>query len=237
MTKEKAQELQDMGMVWQVVKMPDADQRAERKPWAERFEDLNAYKEEHGHTVVPQHYPVLGNWVHQQRTHYKLMKQGRKTLMTKEKALKLAEIGFKFEVKPRKKDEDAGNGPNLERAAMRAANLKLAEIGFDKFELKSREKDEDADGGPNLERAVMPATTLASQRAALNEYQQQDERKDIGEEVEREEGKEPAEPLDVAMGDQPVPMGEDPPEQLPTAAQQEPHAHDQKKKTPIYLAV
>lgn len=75
--------------------------------------------------MVPQHYPELGNWVHQQRTHYKLMKQGRKTLMTREKALQLAEIQFQFQVKPRKQDpDDEGvKERSAQRAAQRAAAL------------------------------------------------------------------------------------------------------------------
>ena len=91
------------GMVWQVIKQPPAHQRADKKPWSVRFEELVAFKAQHGHTIVPQHYPELGSWVQVQRNHYKLMKHGRKSLMTMEKALKLADIGFVFEVKPRKK--------------------------------------------------------------------------------------------------------------------------------------
>lgn len=104
MTQEKAQKLTDLGMVWVVFKLPPKEERAERKPWAERFQELLAFQNEHGHTVVPQHFPVLGHWVHTQRVHYKLMKQGRKSLMTPEQAFQLADIGFTFEVMPRKKN-------------------------------------------------------------------------------------------------------------------------------------
>jgi len=103
MTPEKAQKLTDLGMIWVVFKLPPKEERAERKPWAERFQELLAFQNEHGHTVVPQHFPVLGHWVHTQRVHYKLMKQGRKSLMTPEQAFQLADIGFTFEVMPRKK--------------------------------------------------------------------------------------------------------------------------------------
>jgi len=103
MTQEKAQKLTDLGMIWVVFKLPPKEERAERKPWAERFQELLAFQNEHGHTVVPQHFPVLGHWVHTQRVHYKLMKQGRKSLMTPEQAFQLADIGFTFEVMPRKK--------------------------------------------------------------------------------------------------------------------------------------
>jgi len=103
MTQEKAQKLTDLGMIWVVFKLPPKEERAVRKPWAERFQELLAFQNEHGHTVVPQHFPVLGHWVHTQRVHYKLMKQGRKSLMTPEQAFQLADIGFTFEVMPRKK--------------------------------------------------------------------------------------------------------------------------------------
>mmetsp|Transcript_38894 Transcript_38894/g.116970 ORF Transcript_38894/g.116970 Transcript_38894/m.116970 type:complete len:182 (+) Transcript_38894:3206-3751(+) len=111
-------------MVWQVLKMPE--QRSEKKPWAERFVELVQFKEDHGHTVVPQHYPQLGGWVHLQRVHYKLMKQGRKSSMTHEKALKLIDIGFVFEVKPhkiQKVNENNYEEVQWERAASRAAAL------------------------------------------------------------------------------------------------------------------
>ena len=89
-------------MTWSVLRSPL--HRIERKPWEYRFQELLKFKAEHGHTVVPQHYPVLGSWVHSQRVHYKLMKQGRKSDMSSEQAFKLADIGFAFEVMPRKKN-------------------------------------------------------------------------------------------------------------------------------------
>jgi len=117
LSREQVEKLNGLGMVWQVIKQPPAHQRADKKPWAVRFQELLEFKERHGHTVVPQHYPEIGSWVQVQRNHYKLMKQGRKSLMTMEKALKLADVGFVFEVKPRKKKvirQSLGNPyPNL----------------------------------------------------------------------------------------------------------------------------
>ena len=54
------------------------------------------FKEEHGHTVVPQNSGQLGAWVHHQRVNYKKFKAGTPSQMTTEKALKLTEIGFCF---------------------------------------------------------------------------------------------------------------------------------------------
>lgn len=38
----------------------------------------------------------MGNWVHHNRIQYQLLKKGRKSQITTEKALKLAEVGFEF---------------------------------------------------------------------------------------------------------------------------------------------
>jgi hypothetical protein len=63
-----------------------------------------------GHTVVPQNSGRLGQWVHAQRVHYKRYKEGKKTQMTPERALKLTEIGFCFNASDRfrgnKKQDD-----------------------------------------------------------------------------------------------------------------------------------
>jgi len=132
MTPEKAQKLTDLGMIWVVFKLPPKEERAERKPWAERFQELLAFQNEHGHTVVPQHFPVLGHWVHTQRVHYKLMKQGRKSLMTPEQAFQLADIGFTFEVMPRKKStvrQSLGNPyPHLPLIASAGDTLEVTEV-------------------------------------------------------------------------------------------------------------
>ena len=59
------------------------------------------YKAEYGHTVVPQNSGQLGAWVHSQRVHYKKYKNGQKSQMTAEKALRLTEIGFCFNASDR----------------------------------------------------------------------------------------------------------------------------------------
>jgi len=103
LTPERTQKLINLGMIWYIFKLKSKEERADRKPWTHRYEELLKFKEEHGHTVVPQHYPVLGQWVHSQRVNYKLMKQGRKSLMSPTQAMDLHSIGFAFEVMPRKK--------------------------------------------------------------------------------------------------------------------------------------
>jgi len=96
LTEERVNDLVEVGFVFKAGKTPNFRSTV-RKTWDERFEELLAYKEEHGHTLVPQLAGPLGVWVKQQRTEYRNMKAGRKTPMTAEKALRLKEIGFHFD--------------------------------------------------------------------------------------------------------------------------------------------
>lgn len=93
MTPEREQQLKEVDFVFEGGKTPE--RREPRiKSWDERFEDLKMYKEEHGHTVVPQNAGRLGGWVHCQRVNFKKLMAGKQTPLTAEKALKLTNIGF-----------------------------------------------------------------------------------------------------------------------------------------------
>ena len=74
-----------------------------RKSWDGRFQELVEFKEEHGHTVVPQNSGPLGNWVRMQRLAYKKYKKGEtgRKSMTAEKALRLSEIGMVWDASER----------------------------------------------------------------------------------------------------------------------------------------
>ena len=137
-------------MVWSILATPAKS--AERKTWEERFEDLLQYKEEHGTTRVPQSYPGLGNWVHSQRVGYHLMKKGRETHLTAEKAVKLAEAGFAFVVAPRKKkvpQRDLYNPhPHLAR---RAAEASKNNQNLSAEHNEENEDNEDDDGDDDAE--------------------------------------------------------------------------------------
>mmetsp|Transcript_33806 Transcript_33806/g.73100 ORF Transcript_33806/g.73100 Transcript_33806/m.73100 type:complete len:1083 (+) Transcript_33806:113-3361(+) len=100
MTPERLASLKEVGFIFEGGKSP---QRAPgpTKSWDERLQDLLMYKAEFGHTVVPQNSGQLGAWVHAQRVHYKKYKEGHKSQMTAEKALKLTEIGFCFNASDR----------------------------------------------------------------------------------------------------------------------------------------
>jgi hypothetical protein len=95
LTQDQIKRLTDWGFTWE-SKIKKPLKRADPLPWAERFEQLLKYKEEHGHTLVPQHYPELGQWVHGQRNDYRKFVRGQKSPMTAEKLGKLNETGFVF---------------------------------------------------------------------------------------------------------------------------------------------
>ena len=57
---------------------------------------MKVFKEEHGHCLVPQMYPELGQWVHGQRQDYLLLSRGQKSPLTTERLAKLQSVGFVF---------------------------------------------------------------------------------------------------------------------------------------------
>lgn len=97
MDKERAQELADLGFVFQAGKRRALDQRKPRKTWDERFDELMQFKDTHRHTLVPQSSMGLGEWVHKQRKNYKKLKAGKPSPLSTERVLKLADVGFVFD--------------------------------------------------------------------------------------------------------------------------------------------
>ena len=68
--------------------------------WEQKFADLVAYSQEHGHCNVPTKFKQdtsLGRWVSTQRKQYKdLMAGSTKSLMTRERADRLQALGFRW---------------------------------------------------------------------------------------------------------------------------------------------
>jgi hypothetical protein len=86
----RTKRLEDLGFVWRQKSSRPTD------TWDERFNQLSAYKEEFGHTNVPQSYesmPGLGRWVNRQRT------AKAKDELDSRRMEKLESIGFSFNTK------------------------------------------------------------------------------------------------------------------------------------------
>ena len=67
------------------------------KKWDQRYHELVAFKEQHGHTNVPTQYSEnkrLATWCIQQRTHHRFLRQGKQSSMTPMRIKKLDKIGF-----------------------------------------------------------------------------------------------------------------------------------------------
>jgi hypothetical protein len=96
LTAERIQRLEGIGFTWSIRPEPV-------KTWNRKFQELKTYKSTFGNCMVPQRYqanPQLGTWVHTQRRQYKLMIEGKKSSMTREKAQALDSIGFFWAAKP-----------------------------------------------------------------------------------------------------------------------------------------
>eukprot|EP00978_Attheya_sp_CCMP212_P020853 scaffold60253_cov29-Attheya_sp.AAC.1 len=68
--------------------------------WDERFKELVDFKAINDHTNVPRGSGPLGNWVHNQRRQYCLLKEGKRSTFTNDRLEKLESIGFEFKCKP-----------------------------------------------------------------------------------------------------------------------------------------
>jgi len=90
LTGERIQRLESIGFTWSIRPEPV-------KTWNRKFQELKVYKNTFGNCMVPQRYqanPQLGTWVHTQRRQYKLMIEGKKSSMTRDKAQALDSLGF-----------------------------------------------------------------------------------------------------------------------------------------------
>ena len=90
LTSEREEALEKLGFVW----------NPQGSTWEERLNELAQYVTDKGHSNVPKNYPPnpsLAVWVKCQRRQFKLYsKGGVQSAMTKDRILKLKEVGFIF---------------------------------------------------------------------------------------------------------------------------------------------
>lgn len=87
---ERERRLDEIGFCW----------NTKEAQWDARFEELKAYRAHHGNCLVPAYYAPnkpLATWVSEQRHHYKLMKQGKRSSMTAERVELLESIEFAWD--------------------------------------------------------------------------------------------------------------------------------------------
>jgi len=92
------------------------DRSVQTKKWNEKWEELKAYQQQHGHCRVAagkgKSYSKLGKWVEHQRTQYRLMKEGKSSSMTEERIERLKGVGFEFAVITPSRSSTNGNITN-----------------------------------------------------------------------------------------------------------------------------
>ena len=88
LSDERIVALNDLGFMWKIG--PSKNEWDDR--WKTRLEELKQYKDENGHTDVPQRESSLGGWVKRQRNKYK---EGR---LSNEKVSALNELNFQWRV-------------------------------------------------------------------------------------------------------------------------------------------
>jgi hypothetical protein len=89
MTNLRIQELENLGFEW----------GGRVTPWKFRLSELTEYRQKHGHCNVPANYSEntkLGTWIAQQRYHYKLHLDGKKSSMTPLRIHELESLGFEW---------------------------------------------------------------------------------------------------------------------------------------------
>eukprot|EP00978_Attheya_sp_CCMP212_P012892 scaffold32182_cov48-Attheya_sp.AAC.1 len=74
--------------------------KRKRTSWNDRFQELVDFKAINGHTNVPQGSGPLGTWVHNHRTQYRQLKEGKHTPLDNDRREKLNSIGFTFKCRP-----------------------------------------------------------------------------------------------------------------------------------------
>uniref|UniRef100_A0A7R9VYN5 Helicase-associated domain-containing protein n=1 Tax=Pseudictyota dubia TaxID=2749911 RepID=A0A7R9VYN5_9STRA len=104
LTPERIEALEQAGIEWDPQKFDcSGGKKRSRTPWGERYNELKKFQKEHGHLSVPRR-SSLGEWVKAQKRQYKLMKQGGKSSMTRQRFEKLESLGLLAE-KIEDKDE------------------------------------------------------------------------------------------------------------------------------------
>jgi hypothetical protein len=90
MTTFRIQELESLGFEWTRICV---------SAWEDRLSELADYRKDHGHCNVPNSYSettTLANWVHKQRSQYRLYLEGKRSQITLPRIQELESLGFEW---------------------------------------------------------------------------------------------------------------------------------------------
>ena len=89
MSDDRIRKLESIGFQW-------ISERMQHDLWHDRFQELKKYMETHGDCNVPQRHGSLGTWISNQRSHYRLLKEGKISPMSDDRIRKLDSIDFQW---------------------------------------------------------------------------------------------------------------------------------------------
>lgn len=113
--------LDAIGFEWEVA-IP------ETHSWEERYEWLREFRQEHGHCLVPQTHPKLGQWVKNQRKAFDFFTNGKdmkswKVTLTEDRIAKLNELDFVWRVRGKRGLGLQKVRPNIEKRSSSLCGL------------------------------------------------------------------------------------------------------------------
>lgn len=118
LSDERVRLLNQIGFIW----------NSHDVVWEERWYELLAFKQIHGHCIVPSNYdknPQLAIWVKRQRRQFKFWQENKPTSMTPERIEKLDKLGFSWDcrknnpsTRPMKGSNSSGEESNPRPAFM-----------------------------------------------------------------------------------------------------------------------
>eukprot|EP00978_Attheya_sp_CCMP212_P019182 scaffold53451_cov41-Attheya_sp.AAC.1 len=97
LTQERIDKLNGIGFEWMLSARPINPVISPQLSWDERFQQLLAFQEKNGHTMVHKNVPGLGSWVQRQRDAYKKTMNGQNAPISMEQIKRLLDVGFKFD--------------------------------------------------------------------------------------------------------------------------------------------
>ena len=143
LTAERIRRLESLGFTWSVRPEPVTT-------WNKKYQELKVYRATYGNCMVPQRYqanPQLGTWVHTQRRQYKLMAEGKKSSMTREKADALEAIGFFWAAKHQLGGAAAPSTGDESAACDGDGTVMQAEAPSGLMQFEDNDDDDDGTGG------------------------------------------------------------------------------------------
>jgi hypothetical protein len=97
LTAERIRQLEELGFAWTTERT-----KQQNEDWQARLKQLQDFKQEHGHCLVPHGYssdPSFAEWIHRQRTTYaSMLKDTKANVVVKARMEHLRGMGFNFTV-------------------------------------------------------------------------------------------------------------------------------------------